>query len=88
MPEWTKTEVKILNILADGHPHPREELFTCIDDDLANLKRQLAFHVCNIRRKLKPYGQTIVCQIGDAPISYRHVILLSSGNANTSVCSR
>lgn len=75
MPDFTPIESCILSVLADGQAHPRRELLACLDDSEAD-KRALAVHVCNIRRKLLPFGQTIVCQIGDHPISYRHVILL------------
>lgn len=81
MPQFTPTEQRILSVLADGEPHSREELYQCIDDELANRKRVLAVHICNIRLKLKPYGQTIVCQIGGIPVSYRHVVLLRDGVA-------
>lgn len=78
MVDFSPTELRIVNALADGEPHSREELLACLDDELAG-KGALAVHMCNIRRKLKPYGQTIVCQIGAIPISYRHVILLRRG---------
>lgn len=69
---FTPTEVRILNVLADGQPHPVAELMKCLDDELAE-RVNLQMHISRIRKKLAPVGQWIVCQVGEGPRSYRHI---------------
>lgn len=60
MPDFTPTETRILNLLADGKPHARDELLACLWDELSG-KAALLTHLTRIRRKLEPFGQTIRC---------------------------
>lgn len=76
MPSYTRTELRILDLLCDGLPHQRGELCTTIDT-LAT-PTTLQRHISNIRSKLRPTGHDIVCEIYNAKICYRHVILLAS----------
>ncbi len=73
MINFTPTEQRILNALSDGKAHPRDELMKCLKDEL-NCRQVLCQHVSNIRNKIKPYNQYIVCEMGSRPISYRHVV--------------
>jgi DNA-binding response OmpR family regulator len=67
----------ILEILADGRPHRREQLLECIGDPLAS-RNNLNVHLSKIRKELRPKGEDIVCELRERKIHYRHVRLLAS----------
>lgn len=73
--EFTPTERRMLAVLSDGMMHSREELHACLPDDLDPLSA-IRNHVSNLRKKLLPKGQDIVCQLHLAKTHYRHVRLL------------
>lgn len=77
--EYTPTEQRILNLLADGLPHTRIEVFQCLWDDMGNLSN-IRFHLSRLRGKLHRLGETIVCEIRNRRICYRHIRLLQSMN--------
>jgi hypothetical protein len=76
---FTKTQEKILAVLADGMPHTREELRKCFDDGsgvpLSGLQ-QLNNNLTAIRKVIRPLGQEILCQYKSRFFYYRHVRLL------------
>ncbi len=74
--EFTKTEGKMLQILSDGLAHTREEIFSCLPDDLGRLSN-IRKHFTNIRKKIRPIGQDIICELKDRRICYRHVRLIN-----------
>lgn len=81
MIDWTPTESRILAVLADGRPHSRAEILACLDDELA-MPTAIFFHISNIRKKLAPFGQTVLCLTSTRaqPVSYRHVQILTQPN--------
>lgn len=73
----TPTQDRMLSILADGLPHTRRELHGCLYDDqgaLGNIRN----HIAALRKKLRPLGQDIVCELSSGAICYRQVRLLKS----------
>jgi hypothetical protein len=76
MPNLTPTEQRIANVLADGMPHRRRELLACLQDPEAELNA-LRVHLCNLRAKLRPIGQDILCELSDRGLFYRQVRLLA-----------
>lgn len=77
MPHYTPTETKILGALSDGKRHTAKELVAYLYDDMgspSNVRR----HILNIRKKLKPVGQHIVCEYDKGRYYYRQVRLLGS----------
>ena len=86
----TPTQTKILRTLSDGHPHPRHELISCIDEGLATSKdeavlKALRNHLAHLRKKIRPIGHDIIPQLVNRQIYYRHIIVLNSvcsGNGN------
>lgn len=60
-PRLTAVEWAIMELLKDGDGHERGELLACIDEGQVDLPT-LNTHLANIRRKLEPLGETIVCQ--------------------------
>lgn len=72
MPPFTPTERRMLAMLADGLPHRKKELHLCLGDELSDFST-VRVHIHNIRKKLRRYGQDIVCELSSRRIFYRHV---------------
>lgn len=70
----TPTERRILDLLADGLPHSREELARCLPDDLAS-PSSVGRHLTGIRRALPP-GEAVLAVYHRRTLHYQHVILL------------
>ncbi len=93
--KFTKTQQKILDILADGLPHLRKELWACCPSvqgmDEASIKEfarnRTNVHLMNIRSKLRLVGQDIVCEVVNRRLSYRHVKLLRPNGSDTTLVS-
>lgn len=73
---FTKTEQRIIAILADGEPHARKELIVCLNDELASFGA-LKVHLSNIRKKLKTQGEDIVFVASYKCWGYRQVRFLN-----------
>ncbi|MCK9569344.1 hypothetical protein M0R72_10440 [Candidatus Pacearchaeota archaeon] len=76
--KFTPTQIVLLRILNDGLPHLRNEL-TCAlmtPDDTSRVN--LNNHISDIRKKLRPMGHDIICELWNRRIAYRHVRLLAS----------
>lgn len=76
MPEFTPTQRCMYEVLADGLPHTREELRRCLPDDLG-ARSNLWYHISRMRDVLEPHGLDVLCVIGNRPISYRLVKLVT-----------
>lgn len=80
MSEFTKTEQRILRVLADGEAHTAEELFGCLNDDcngdVPNLKNNLKQVLFHLRKKMAPSGRMVVSEWNYRRAVYRHVRLL------------
>lgn len=70
------TQRAMLHVLSDGLPHRRAELHACLPDELAR-QQAVNVHLTRIRKYLLPHGQTIICELVNRSISYRHVRLLN-----------
>lgn len=73
---FTRTQRILLGILADGMPHSREELRVAIDG-LATFNN-LQKHLTEIRRRIRPQSEDIICEYSRRRLCYRHVRLLHS----------
>ena len=74
---YTPTERRMLELLRDGLPHSREDLHSCLDDDLSQLTA-IQYHLSRIRGKLSLIGEDIICEYYKRSFYYRHVRLLTS----------
>jgi hypothetical protein len=74
---FTKVEKRILDVLSDGLPHRKEELHPCLSDELGPVTNAQR-HISSIRKKIRPKGEDIVCELVARRINYRHVRLLRS----------
>jgi len=72
MSQYTPTEARLVDMLSDGKPHSRRELLTCIDDDQAVFSN-LRWHLCSVRKKVKPLGEDILFISGNFQSGYQHV---------------
>lgn len=68
---------RMLRLLSDGLPHTRQELHSCLNDDLGALSNIRA-HISSIRQTLRRRGEDIVCELVTRRICYRHIRLLAS----------
>jgi hypothetical protein len=53
-----------MRALSDGLPHPHDELYRLLEDEMATSQAALAFHMMNMRRKLREEGKDIVGRNG------------------------
>lgn len=66
----------IIHILSDGRPHHRSELLDLLSEE-SRTPKNLNDTLSNLRKKLRPLGQEIVCELKHRQIHYRHVRLIS-----------
>jgi len=81
--KFTKTQQAILDVLKDGEPHPRRELWACIPDaeEMARDNPDYPRVATNeylkaVRAKLRIAGQDIICQCVGRSLCYRWIRLL------------
>jgi len=72
----TPIQQKMLDMLSDGAPHSREELCTCLFDDLGN-PTNIHAHLTLIRQFCRPRGEDIVSNY-DGRWTYRLVRLMGN----------
>ena len=75
--QFTPTQQRIVDLLSDGLPHTKRELFECLVDELGSINN-IWPHLTAIRKKLRPRGHDILCEIYNRKCHYRHVVLLRS----------
>jgi hypothetical protein len=86
VPEFTPTEQRILEVLRDGGNHFRPELLRCLngkgEDSVCDRGAIVSVqqHIVNLRKKLLPIGQNIVCVYDAGRFGYRQVRNLTPAN--------
>lgn len=75
---YTPTQRRILALLADGRPHPRQELLACLPDAELGSLATVRVHVCLLRRRLRASGEDILCVLHGSTLCYRQVRLLEA----------
>jgi len=79
MKPLTRSQQIIYDILSDGRAHPRQDMIEAMPDELF-CGHTLTVHMSNLRSKLRPIGQDVVCtRVGNAS-SYSLVRTLSNPN--------
>lgn len=76
---FTPTEQRFIDLLSDGLSHTKSEMMQCLWDE--HNERPLVamqMHVSRIRKKLRPKGEDLVCEVSGYRIFYRHVRMLSN----------
>ena len=78
--EFTKTQLRIVEVLSDGKRHHSLELQMYLrkhePEGIAKHKSVIV-HITGIRKKLRPVGEDIVCEYFQRKKYYRHVRLLA-----------
>lgn len=76
---FTPTQKRMLEVLADGAYHRREELHACLGDELSPIS-SIRVYLSNMRKLLRPQGETISCETRDGVTYYRHARIVASPN--------
>ncbi len=69
---YTPIEQRMINLLSDGIRHSYEEMFQCLDDELAG-NTAVLFHITNLKNKLAKKGFGITSQRENKVTYYRMV---------------
>lgn len=87
MPTFTPTQQKIVDLLSDGERHAYGEVKKCLWDELSE-DITIHIHVSNIRKKLIPIGENIICEHHNGTGYFRHVVLLNSRQSQRALVKR
>lgn len=74
---FTPTEARILTMLNDGLPHPKDELKSCLFDELSE-NGALKTAISRLRKKLD--GHDILCVFHNRSLKYQLVQTIYSAN--------
>ena len=74
--EFTPTQTRILHVLNDGKRHHKDDLYPCIEDELADHYSSLKNHLSCIRKRLRPRGEDIIVELWERRTYYRWVRML------------
>jgi hypothetical protein len=74
---YTPAEHRILQLLSDGQRHRTKELKFAVGDEHTSLL-SVRVAVCELRKKLIPLGENIICEFYRGAFYYRHVRLIAS----------
>jgi len=77
---FSETQIAILRVLNDGKPHLRDELINLLPNPEFSDRTHFNDHLTALRKKIRPLGHEIVCELLNRRVSYRHVRLLHSPN--------
>lgn len=69
---FTPTQLRIVQLLADGKPHTRQEIKELLWDDQSPLTAIRA-HITNCRKVLRLLEEEIVCELSNGTITYRRI---------------
>lgn len=69
---FTPTQLKIVQLLADGKPHTRKEIHDLLWDEQSPITAIRA-HITNCRKMLRVLGEEIVCELYESKVHYRRV---------------
>ncbi len=73
--QFTPTQQRLFQMLLDGKSHTKEELKTCLFDELAK-PEALSAHFSAMRKFLRPDGLNILCVFQNRKRVYQLVRLL------------
>lgn len=66
----TPTQKRLLKMLSDGQRHTSKELIAqCLTED--GTIGALRLHISQLRRKIQPHDQTVICEMVDKKGYYR-----------------
>lgn len=65
----TKTEKKMYDLLSTGQFITKNRLFECLSDSFVE-KDTIQFHICNLRKKIRPHGLDVFSKNQDSTMGY------------------
>lgn len=68
---FTPTQLRIVQLLADGKPHSRKEIHELLWDETSDMTT-IRYHISLARKSLALLGETIVCEL-NCGIWYRRI---------------
>ena len=74
--KFSPTEQSLMEVLADGYPHRRQELLDCLDDPEKS-RLTLKPWLYRIRKKLRPQGYDVICEFRNRGFWFRLVGLIN-----------
>lgn len=77
--KYTPNEQRILDVLADGHPHVKYELVELFGTDkefLDHYQGAMYEAISQLRKKLTPIGEDVVCVIRGRKTYYQWIRLM------------
>jgi hypothetical protein len=79
-PRFIPLQVHILEILKDGESHFIDDIMRELSErmDYQHDRRTVSAYISTVREKLETAGETIMCEIRNRRIFYRHVVLLTA----------
>lgn len=77
--DFTPTQKRIYNLLADGLPHKREEIQDTFTDGVDST-RNIDNHLVAMRKKLRPLGYDVICQFVKRSNHFRLIRLVQHGD--------
>ena len=69
------TQQRMYDVLSDGFPHSVDELWECLNDELAP-RKNISPHVTGLRSALRPMGYGVHCDESSRPPTYALVRFL------------
>lgn len=75
--DYTPIQRRIMEVLKDGKPHARSEVFECLQDSLSG-DSTLRVHICYLRKRLRSIGKTIIWEANGG--AYRLVRFVDDGD--------
>ena len=64
------TEQRLMDLLSDGLPHTKKEMVPCLADPLGG-ETNVKTHLHNLRKKLLPRNEAVLCVIVGGRIKYQ-----------------
>lgn len=74
--KFSPTQQDLMEVLADGLPHRRQELLDCLDDP-EKTRLTLKPYLYRLRQKLRVQGYDIVCEFRNRGFWFRLVGLIN-----------
>lgn len=73
--KFRPVERRMIEMLSDGLYHTTKELQECLYDETS--KAAVRVHIHSLRKKLRPVGEDIACEMRYNKFYYRHILLLN-----------
>lgn len=73
--KFSGVQQRMLDVLSDGLSHTPKELQACLHDELGSITNIRA-HLTHLRKKLRPMGSDVLCEMLNGETMYRQVRMM------------